>query len=1649
MRGSDRRDAFADDEAFGPGMYEHDGGGGARFSNARGVTAGGRAVISSAYAAAGPGQAPEYRSTLSGGAARRAGPSNAPRWQSEDDGALQGSGARRQSIALQRQIDDDLAEIEGRRQGRNVHDDQYDGSAGASGYRSGYGAANPVAAAVSASISSPMPSINAMSSSAAYSSRQDRDRGHDDHRPQQQQLQGLPMSNAVVKSAYEARAGRLDMPGTPLRMAGQLRSAQDSHGMPLRSSDAYRESNGYTSAEGGGPAVRRSAAGYFVPAAPLPAGSFRAPSSAVHSNIDGYRNTFGANYGNRGVSINDGAYRDWRLATGGAGVVGVSSRAGSITGSGVSTGFHAPRSLLEEQVEAAVREIMGGSGGNVNGPSGDKQRQRAGYQFGTRPPAEGAGTSAANSFVSGNGDSGRRRPRIGSGKDADNEHDAEADADGKIEVHDYDEGSIGSGAGSRDGRKLSSKPQPTSAVDTPQSKAAASRTPSASGAASVRDAVPEHDKEPSNATEARPRFLPPELADAEPAPPALADHLFKLVDRLVLYRERLSTEMQRRKRVEERIAVLVDILHRQRAEIADLEQVHLEAAESVALEALAAQQRAAEAAGDVEITAAEHEDAQDMLLVKLQVDVAKNAAILARAARAKENEDRLARDDARRKMLTGVGYLDGSGDGGDGSIYGDEEEVAALPPLVRARILFMRFMAFLQRFIPFAKTVRRIDAFYGSTTGSYFSFFAWTVRMQLLIAFIVFCFSFDHWNRGNIRASEFVGSSFPQAIMPSSYVPAEVLYVTGQQLLAFALLLVLALRRWVLSDLTSKAGAALEAADANSGRTSIGAQSQQTNSITGASSSTSRYIYARLAFSAIDFRIRSTTGAVEAKAALGEQLSLALHEEILGELIAGRTFQQRAVLLARRVFGVLLSIGVQLWVLYLIAQLIIYSGELQTDMLAAASTSPALSFLSPLVPSLVPLAIALLNSALPTILVVISTLEAWDSHGTYTTALTLRLYIAQTASSLLQVLAFAQLYDPTLNAAPSPWITSWIPGIASHSQSDSTVALKIRAATARPFTPSIFSCRADAAAAGLLQLLVSQFVITKLTGLSMPLIAVLQYRLKHLIFGRSIAKAREKERERQRQSTKGVRSPSVDGGSSNRSVEGTPGSKRGVCSSPPQQQQQQQRRESLSENRLAEVVGINGGANNPVVEAAVSIDGSNAISTSKTSIELPPSVAKPLPSPVISRINPVWPPLPPLRTLYAPEHSAAVSATRTLYFTQLSLLSFSYCPLGSFLSAIFAVVEFYWESWYLQTIMRKPRRPWAAHAAMPLFMQLFLGSLAIAAAANILLLGSTTIPKQCGSVSDTANVNAFGSIPWIHSTDSYEPYCTAMSDVFPAYAALHGWKRGMNLPEIVSPYYAAAIDMVRTGSVESQRRKMLTTYVGEEVGWWLDNVCVSQCTTARAKLVSNASATSPGDVIADPNWCTSHCSGATAIVLDCGNTKGGPKFVDSWSYGGVDAGWQPIDPSVGSIAWQNPSVFVAANVTRPCSMAGGPFIAVQSGVDALKSYMLAASTLFAALYNAAHTPGVLWFLCIGLCMAAYLQLNTTRVARGVAEEREEGLRSAITTLDNNVKTLRRRLHVYSTTTGGGAGAANSSGIPTGRANGTANGLRHRSVSKQL
>ncbi|CAM9091484.1 unnamed protein product [Chrysoparadoxa australica] len=196
---------------------------------------------------------------------------------------------------------------------------------------------------------------------------------------------------------------------------------------------------------------------------------------------------------------------------------------------------------------------------------------------------------------------------------------------------------------------------------------------------------------------------------------------------------------------------------------------------------------------------------------------------------------------------------------------------------------------------------------------------------------------------------------------------------------------------------------------------------------------------------------------------LGSDANVLLSDLGLADMAAARTLRDRALLASRRFIGTLVYIVLQLAAWSLIIWLTSESQSLGQELQSSFESVEWLSGASEAIAaSLVPAAVSVINGIMPVLIMKITNLEKWDREKTVVKMLTVRMYLAKVLNAFIQVLSFMLLANPYL---------------MSGTYSD------LRINVEQKFSSQLYSCRIQQAGVGLFQLVVTEFVVSKVIAL--------------------------------------------------------------------------------------------------------------------------------------------------------------------------------------------------------------------------------------------------------------------------------------------------------------------------------------------------------------------------------------------------------------------------------------------------------------------------------------------------------------------------------------------------------------------------------------
>ncbi|GBG31478.1 Transmembrane channel-like protein 5 [Hondaea fermentalgiana] len=472
------------------------------------------------------------------------------------------------------------------------------------------------------------------------------------------------------------------------------------------------------------------------------------------------------------------------------------------------------------------------------------------------------------------------------------------------------------------------------------------------------------------------------------------------------------------------------------------------------------------------------------------------------------------REEARRQMYAATN------DQGD-----DYDVILGMQDTRRAGGLFAsvyKLMARLQRkYTPLQRDVRRAEARFGSSVASYFYFFRWMIANYIALALICLIFLIRHitallWyqnlsqddrNRFYNSAGEprlafdwsssdwsALSSFLPKFLMISSFNPgdsatqffadnlhagtpirdasgAEVSatsYNPGAELgermdyislLIFCNLVLLgsSINKWIREDRRAKAFGLFEDLDSQSR-------------------------FAQSALNAWDHSISDPREVEDLKHTLLDQYFLTTHELNTANKKKSRSFKERLTLRARRITANFIYISVQGSSAAAIIYLTATSAQMSQNVLQIISDNASLQWLLPIVTlisgSIVPLAVSVINALLPAVVTFVTAFEKWDDGGFHTKYMLSRLFVAKILNAFIQVFSFLQLLDPYMLRG-DPIISRDFSLTARTNTEKRLVSVGSTYGAAGTVPRGLDECRADLYGAGIFQLVITEFVVSK------------------------------------------------------------------------------------------------------------------------------------------------------------------------------------------------------------------------------------------------------------------------------------------------------------------------------------------------------------------------------------------------------------------------------------------------------------------------------------------------------------------------------------------------------------------------------------------
>ncbi|ETW04590.1 hypothetical protein, variant [Aphanomyces invadans] len=339
-----------------------------------------------------------------------------------------------------------------------------------------------------------------------------------------------------------------------------------------------------------------------------------------------------------------------------------------------------------------------------------------------------------------------------------------------------------------------------------------------------------------------------------------------------------------------------------------------------------------------------------------------------------------------------------------------------------------RFVLLLRRLSPFVHDVKQIEARFGTSVSAYFGFCRWVIfNYMLLVLPTVYNLTIHMLELVNHNYSEwglFTGTT-PTFLLYPSYTSNESVHYSVYLTAVCACFLVMSSHKWLREDRVAK--------------------------LVQASDERHHYKFGKLILNAWDFETSSPQDAADLRTGIGEALEVALYDDIKQEMIRTRSKEDRYRLYARRSVATLVYLTTQGTCWALIVLLTVFSSKLQ---LAIKQQVPALTAYAT---SVVPLGVAAINGALPTIISLLTKFEKWDDQGFEIKAM---------------LWSYGMLLDPymlTTDVAPLEWLP---------------LPFEIRSSVMIKFKSDTYKCRAEQVASGLIILVWTDFAVSKVSGIA-------------------------------------------------------------------------------------------------------------------------------------------------------------------------------------------------------------------------------------------------------------------------------------------------------------------------------------------------------------------------------------------------------------------------------------------------------------------------------------------------------------------------------------------------------------------------------------
>jgi len=438
------------------------------------------------------------------------------------------------------------------------------------------------------------------------------------------------------------------------------------------------------------------------------------------------------------------------------------------------------------------------------------------------------------------------------------------------------------------------------------------------------------------------------------------------------------------------------------------------------------------------------------------------------------------------------------------------------------------FNSWVRRNFPLNRDLKRIEARYGTSIAAYFHFYRWMITNYMTISLVCFVFLVRHiyalitfqslddatkasrFNSANEPVQYFdwsssdwgrVSSFLPKFLLISSFNPGDsgTIYVDtniaattpmyssdGQMTMGSPyisdaemgermdyilmivscnmLLIASSARKWIMEDRKAKSFGLFEDLD------------KQTK-------------FAQMSLNVWDHSLKDLREVEDLKHSLLDQYFLSVHELDTAHLKESRTLKERLKLYARRTISNLLYLAIQGSSAVAIVYLTATSTQMSQTVLQAVGENDSLSWLLPVVTliagSIVPIAVSIINAMLPTVAAFLTDFEKWDDGGFHTKLMLFRLFVAKILNALIQIFSFVQLMDPYFLRGTA------IISISVDRTTRMNTEKRFVSAGSNYDASGVLpngnnECRGDLYGEGIFQLVLTEFIISKMAFFLVP-----------------------------------------------------------------------------------------------------------------------------------------------------------------------------------------------------------------------------------------------------------------------------------------------------------------------------------------------------------------------------------------------------------------------------------------------------------------------------------------------------------------------------------------------------------------------------------